>query len=330
MVAGQIVEVGGSDAPDNAFYDGAQTDLALATLRRIKDGRQPFFMPLGYYRPHLPFVAPKRYWDLYDPAELSPARNPYLPKDAPVMAADSSYELKGCYDLEFVGHPSVYTLPEDVARRLKHGYCASVSYIDACLGRMLDGLEEMGLADDTIVVLWGDHGYKLGEHNGWTKQTNYNVDTRVPLIVRAPGVGRPGRDCGRLTELVDLYPSLCDLAGIEVPSLMEGTSFKPLLRDPERPWKTAAFSQYHRRPNVSPDGKRYMGYSMVTERWHYVEWRAWDNESKTAGDLAAVELYDNAADPDENVNVAVQPENAALLVRLAEQLKSGWRAARPA
>jgi iduronate 2-sulfatase len=319
-----------SEAPDNAFYDGAQTDLALETLRRIKDGHQPFFMALGYYRPHLPFVAPKKYWDLYDRESLSLARNPYLPEDAPVMAADSSYELKGCYDLEFVGHPSVYTLPEDIARRLKHGYYASVSYIDACLGRILDGLEEMGISDNTIVILWGDHGYKLGEHNAWTKQTNYNIDTRVPLIVRAPGSGRPGRSCDRLVELVDLYPTLCDLSGIRVPGNMEGVSFKPLLRDPERRWKSAVFSQYHRRPNVSPDGRRYMGFSMVTERYHYVEWRDWDNDVKTAGALAAVELYDNAADPDENANIAVRPENAELLAGLSEQLRAGWRTARPA
>lgn len=316
-----------SDAPDNAFYDGAQTDLALATLKRIKDENQPFYMALGYFRPHLPFVAPKKYWDLYDRNSLSLASNPYLPKDAPVMAADSNYELTGCYDLEFVRHPSVYSLPEDIARRLKHGYYASVSYIDACLGRVLDGLKEMGLDENTIVVLWGDHGYKLGEHNAWTKQTNYNIDTRVPLIVRAPGVGSPGRVCDKLTELVDLYPSLCDLAGIDIPGIMEGRSFKPLLRDPGREWKTAVFSQYHRRPNVSPDGKRYMGFSMVTERFHYVEWRTWDNDNKTAGDLAAVELYDNAADPDENVNIAGRPENAEIVVRLAGQLKAGWRAA---
>jgi len=317
-----------SEAPDNAFYDGAQTDLALETLKRIKERPQPFYLALGYFRPHLPFVAPKKYWDLYDRNSLSLASNPYLPKDAPVMAADSNYELKGCYDLEFVGHPSVYSMPEDIARRLKHGYYASVSYIDACLGKLLDGLKAMGLEENTIVVVWGDHGYKLGEHNAWTKQTNYNIDTRVPLIIRAPGFGPGGRSCDRLTELVDLYPTLCDLAGLEIPGIMEGTSFKPLLRDPGREWKTAVFSQYHRRPNVSPDGKRYMGYSMVTARHHYVEWRYWDNDKKVAGDLAAVELYDNQADSDENVNIAGLPENAELVARLAGQLKAGWRAAR--
>ena len=317
-----------SEAPDNAFYDGAQTDLALETLKRIKDRKQPFYMGLGYYRPHLPFVAPKKYWDLYDRNGLSLASNPYLPKFAPVMAADSNYELKGCYDLEFVGHPSVFTLSEDIGRRLKHGYYASVSYIDACLGRLLDGLKKLGLDKNTIVVVMGDHGFKLGEHNGWAKQTNYNIDTRVPLFVRVPGISQGGSSCARLTELVDLFPTLCDLAGVDIPPMMEGTSFKPLLGDPLRKWKSAVFSQYHRRPTVSPDGNRYMGYSMVTPRHHYVEWRSWDDDKKLAGDLAASELYDNQVDPDENVNIAGLPENAEIVATLARQLRAGWRSAR--
>jgi iduronate 2-sulfatase len=178
-------------------------------------------------------------------------------------------------------------------------------------------------------VVMGDHGYKLGEHNGWAKQTNYNIDTRVPLLVRVPGVGQGESARAQLTELVDLYPTLCDLAGVEIPRIMEGTSFKPLLGHPPRKWKSAVFSQYHRRPNVSPDGKRYMGYSMVTLRHHYVEWRSWDDDRKLAGDLAAVELYDNQVDPDENVNIAGFSENAGTLAALANQLRAGWRAARP-
>ncbi len=317
-----------SDAPDNAFYDGAQTDLALETLKRLKGSHEPFYMAVGYYRPHLPFVAPKRYWDLYDREKISMAPNPFLPKDAPVMAPDSNYELRGCYDLEWVRHPSLGPLPEETARLLKHGYYASVSYVDACFGRLIGGLEELGLADDTIVVAWGDHGWKLGEHSGWGKQTNYNVDTQVPLFVRAPGRRSSGSDCDSLVELVDLFPTLCDLAGIDTPGNMEGVSLVPLLDDPGREVKSAVFSQYHRRPNVTPDGGRYMGFSMVTERYHYVEWRTWDDEKKIAGDVAAVELYDNSTDPRENVNIAGLPENAGLVPELAAKLRAGWRAAR--
>lgn len=315
------------DAPDNAFYDGAQTELALETLERLKSKDQPFFLALGYYRPHLPFVAPKKYWDLYDRDKISPAKNPFLPKDSPIMAINYMYELRACYDLEFVKHPSVYRLPEETASLLKHGYYASVSFIDACIGKLMDGLRELGLDKNTIVVFWGDHGWKLGEHGSWCKQTNYSIDTRVPLMIRAPGIGGKGGKTESLTELVDLYPTLCDLAGIEVPDAIEGTSLRPLLDKPGQDLKSAAFSQYVRRPKNSPDGKRYMGYSMVTSRYHYVEWYHWDDATKTAGDLVVVELYDLLSDPDENTNIAGQPENAGTVRSLAEKLEAGWRGA---
>lgn len=318
-----------SDAPDEAFYDGAQTDLAIATLERLKARDQPFYLALGYYRPHLPFVAPKKYWDLYDRDSLSLAPNPFLPKDAPAFAMNSQYELRGCYDLEWVKHPAEERLPEETARQLKHGYYASVSYVDACLGKLLDGLDAAGLRDNTIVVVWGDHGWKLGEHGSFCKQTNYNVDTRVPLILRVPGVKPLAEPCGRLVELVDLYPTVCDLAGVEIPGNMEGASLRPLLENPDREWKSAVFSQYHQRPHITPDKNRYMGYSMVTERYHYVEWRSWNNDSRQAGELAARELYDNQQDPDENVNIAGVAENAGLVEQLSSQLAAGWRAALP-
>ena len=180
------------------------------------------------------------------------------------------------------------------------------------------------------MVVWGDHGWKLGEHGSFCKQTNYNVDTRVPLLVRVPGMaGARGLVVERLVELVDLYPSLCDLAGIGIPDNMEGTSFVPLLRDPDRPWKRAVFSQYHQRPKVTTDGKRYMGYSMVTERYHLVEWRTWDNDRKEAGKLVARELYDNRRDPQENRNLADLPAYADRVQELSARLAAGWRAARP-
>lgn len=316
-----------SDVPDNAFYDGAQTDLGLKILKRLKDKNQPFYMALGYYRPHLPFVAPKKYWDLYERDKISLAKNPFLPKHSPVMAIDGVYELRACYDLEWVQHPSVSQLPEETARLLKHGYYASVSYLDACFGRIIDGLKDLGLYDNTLVVVWGDHGWKLGEHGAWCKQTNYNIDTRVPLFIRDPRIHSQGTYCHSLIELVDLFPTLCDLARIRIPADMEGVSLKPLLKNPEREVKSAVFSQYHRRPNISPDGKRYMGFSMVTRRYHYVEWKTWDDEKKLAGDLAAVELYDNQTDPDENINIAGFPENEAIVRDLSAKLKAGWQAA---
>lgn len=318
------------DGPDRQFYDGAQTDLAISTMKRLKEKNKPFFLALGYYRPHLPFVAPKRYWDLYDRDLLSLADNPFLPKDSPVMAMNSCYELRGCYDLEHVKHPSVFQLSEAESRRLKHGYYASVSFVDACFGKLLHGLDELGLADNTIVVVWGDHGWKLGEHGSWCKQTNYDIDVRVPLLIRVPGQTAVGSKTNALVELVDLYPTLCDAADIPVPSDMEGTSFEPLLSDPNQVWKLAAFSQFHRAPKFTPDQGRYMGLSMVTDRFHYVEWRTWDHLKGETGEVQVVELYDLQTDPSENVNVAGLAENETVLASLADQLKLGWQNAKPA
>lgn len=317
------------DGPDHEFYDGAQTELAIETMKRLKQKDQPFFLAVGFYRPHLPFVAPKKYWDLYDRDTISLADNPFLPRDSPVMAMNSMYELRACYDLEHVKHPSVFRLSEANNRRLRHGYFACVSFVDACFGRLMQGLENLGLADDTIVVMWGDHGWKLGEHGSWCKQTNYNIDVRVPLMIRVPDHPQAGVRTQALVELVDLYPTLCEAAGLPVPDDMEGTSLLPLLSKPDRKWKSAAFSQFHRAPNITPDKGRYMGLSMVTDRYHYVEWRTWDHVRGLAGDLRAVELYDHREDPQENTNIAGRSEHEDLLVKLAAELKGGWQAARP-
>ncbi len=244
------------------------------------------------------------------------------------MAMNSTYELRACYDLEHVEHPAVSQLSEETARLLKHGYYACVSYVDACVGRVMDELEELGLDENTIVVFWGDHGWKLGEHGSWCKQTNYNIDTRVPLLIRAPEYQTLGKQTDQLTELVDLFPTLCDLAGIDIPDNMEGTSLKPLLKNPDVELKSAVFSHYHQKPKSTLDGKRYMGYSMVTSSYHYVEWFHWDDEKKVAFDQVGVELYDNRVDPDENMNIAVLPENAKLVEELAQRLKAGWKGAR--
>jgi len=325
---GRAVEC--SDAPDNAFYDGAQTELALETIKRLQDMDQPFFLALGYFRPHLPFVAPKKYWDLYHRDSIPMASNPYLPVEAPVFAMNSTYELSGCYDLEDIAkHPSLGLLPDSISRTLKHGYYASVSYVDACFGKLIDGIKEMGLADNTIIAIIGDHGWKLGEHGSWCKQTNYEIDTRVPMIINAPGIKGVGKRSERLTELVDIFPTLCELSGIDVPEYLQGTSMVPLLNDPDREWKNAIFSQFHRRPRITPDGNRYMGYGMRTEKYHYIEWYYWDNENKVPLDYIACELYDHENDPDENRNIADDAVNKEIVKLLSKQLKDGWRQAKP-
>jgi arylsulfatase A-like enzyme len=312
------------DLPDNAYYDGAQTDRALEELARL-EGRQPFFFAIGYYRPHLPFNAPRKYWDLYHPDSIALAPNPDLPKDAPPPAASNLAELRGYADFASAPDPWAGRLSEADARRLKHGYYASVSYVDALVGRLLDRLDQLGLAKNTIVVLWGDHGYKLGELNGWAKMSNYLIDTHSPLIIRAPGAAPAGLRLEQMVELVDVYPTVSELAGLPVPDWLQGTSAVPLVQHPDRPGKRAVFSQFLRRGRwLGADGVETMGYGMRTERFHYVAWMNWATRQITAR-----ELYDLEGDPAETVNLAPRPEFQSVLEELEAQRRDGWRAADP-
>jgi iduronate 2-sulfatase len=178
--------------------------------------------------------------------------------------------------------------------------------------------------------VWGDHGWKLGEHGSWCKQTNYDIDVRVPLMIRVPGATGQGMKSNRIVELVDLYSTLCDVAEIPIPEDQEGTSLKPLLSDGETEWKSAAFSQFHRAPRVTPDGGRYMGFSMVTPKYHYVQWRNWDHIAGVAEkEIVAEELYDLRSDPQENANIANLEKHKALIEQLSGQLKRGWKSAVP-
>jgi iduronate 2-sulfatase len=304
-----------ADVPDDTYQDGGVADLAVQALRDIKAKNQPFFLAVGFIKPHLPFVSPKKYWDLYDPKTIALAPNPFRPKGAPPYAVQLGGELRAYH-----GIPAGQ-IPDDLARTLKHGYYAAVSYMDAQLGRVLDELDRLGLRDNTIVVLWGDHGWKLGEHDAWCKHSNVELDTRVPLLISAPGVATDGRRTSALVEFVDIYPSLTELAGLPLPKHLEGTSFVALLRDPKTPWKSAAFSQYPRQAA----GQRLMGYSMRTDRYRFTRWVERDNPDR----FVAAELYDHRTDPQENQNIADDPANAALVGQLTEQWKKGWRGAGP-
>lgn len=319
-----------ADVHDTMYYDGAQTELAKKSLTRLSKLDKPFYLGLGYFRPHLPFAVPKKYWDLYDPDKIPLANNPHIPKDAPIYAMNSMYELRGYDGFHHIGHPtSSYRMNEDTARILRQGYYASVSYVDALLGDLLSHLKKLGIYENTIIVVWGDHGWKLGDHNSWGKMTNYNIDLRVPIIIRSPNQKNRGVQTDALVELVDLFPSLCELAAIDIPEYMQGTSFVPLIENPDLPWKSAAFSQFHRRPRVSADGNRYMGYSLNTAQYHYIEWYTWDPETGIKGQLRGVELYDRINDPYETVNLAEKEKLDEVKTSLSNQLAEGWRKALP-
>lgn len=303
-----------ADVPDNTYKDGQTAETAIAALRRLRGRPEPFFLAVGFSKPHLPFIAPRKYWDLYDPAKIRLAPNPNPPDGAPAFALTSSGELRN-----YSGIPAEGPIPDATARTLKHGYYAAASYTDAQIGKVLDELDHSGLAANTIVVLWGDHGWKLGEHGAWAKHSNFENDTNAPLILSAPRMKARGKRTRALVEFVDIYPTLAELAGLTpLPAHLEGVSMKPLLDDPALPWKKAAFSQY-------PRGRQRMGYSMRTDRYRFTVWVARGNPQA----VETTELYDHQLDPQENTNLAGRPENAALLRQLMQQWRQGWQGARP-
>lgn len=303
------------EADDNYFHDGMVADNAIAALRERAKSDQPFWLGVGFIRPHLPFVAPKKYWDLYDPAKIELAKNPFRPQGAPDYSIVDGGELRSYADIP-TGH-----VPDDLQRTLRHGYYASISYMDAQVGRVLAELDRLGLRDRTIVILWGDHGWKLGEHDAWCKHSSVELDVNVPLILSVPEMKSAGKQSDALVELVDMYPSLAELCGLSLPKHLEGTSFATLVENPLRSWKTAAFSQYPR----NSAGNKLMGYSMRTERYRFTRWVRQDDQSK----VDAIELYDHQNDPDENVNIANEPKNADLVAQLTAQWHKGWRGAVP-
>ena len=303
------------DVPDSALQDGQVADRAVRALHKSQG--KPFFLAVGFQKPHLPFTAPRAYFDLYDPDKLELAQDPVRPVGAPDLALTTSRELRGYGDI-----PDDGPIPEDLARRLVHGYYAATSYMDAQLGRVLDTLRTLGLEESTVVMLFGDHGFHLGEQGQWGKTTNLELDARAPLMVHVPGMAAQGASTEALVEFTDFYPTICEACGITPSEGLEGTSMMPLLDDPERPWKRAAFTQIPR-PYLADQDWTHMGYSMRTRRYRYTEW------IDRQGGLEARELYDLSGTSLETVNLAGRVESLGVAHDMASRLKAGWRAALP-
>ena len=301
-----------ADVPDNAYSDGMISDRTIADLNRLAGADEPFFLAAGFMKPHLPFNAPSRYWDLYSRDDIDLADNPFRPEGAPDETLHNWVELRRYHDI-----PQEGPLSDDMARTLVHGYYACVSYTDAQIGRVLAELDRLDLRDSTIVALWGDHGWHLGEHGLWCKHCNFENVLHAPLIVRAPGING-GVRTDALTEFVDIYPSLAELAGLTPPEHLQGSSFVPLMENPERPWKKAAFSRY------------FDGDSVRTDRYRYTEWTEEHMPPGSALEtrFAARMLYDHDTDPQENVNISEQPESRETVEELSAMLKEGWKAVR--
>ena len=347
-----------ADVPDNAYEDGYNTDLAIATMKDMLKSGKPFFLGLGFHKPHLNWISPKRYWDLYDETKIPLATQNTGPLNGAEMGLHPSFELRVRY-----GIPKEGPIDTIMARKLKHAYLACVSYIDAQIGRMLTALDEAGIRDNTIIIVWGDHGWHLGDMGIWGKATNYEYATRVPLMIWTPEMPDKNRGAktDALVELVDMYPTLCDLAGIAKPAHLEGCSFKPLLRNPKQTWKNAAFSQFPcpalrewaanpltpgmRETYFGPlieevEGRiikqqkekwdrdlfenRLMGYAMRTDQYRLVVWKDY---TKPESKPVFIELYDHKIDPLETVNIAQkEPE---VVSRLLAQFNAGWKGSLP-
>ena len=311
--AGPSVENGG-DVSDDAYNDGMVAKTAVERMKKLADSNQPFFLAVGFNKPHLPFNAPKKYWDLYDRSKINvPSRD----KAIDGLSYDGSTwgELKNYSDIS----KKTKELDDAKTRELIHGYRASVSYMDAQIGRLIKGLEETGLSKNTVVVLWGDHGYYLGDYGEWCKHTTYEVAAKVPLIISSPH-HKKGQRTKALTELVDLFPTLCDLSGVPVPKNLHGLSLLPVLADPSTKWRAGAFSQYFK---SKPGTGKVLGTSLRTDRFRYTEWRRNDHKGK----LEDITLIDFRSNP--HKNIAADPDHAALIKKLSELTKASGEGLKP-
>jgi iduronate 2-sulfatase len=276
---------------DPQHTDGKVTDQAIQLLEAHKD--KPFFIAAGYYKPHCPWVTPKKYFDLYpmDPITL-PQITAQTRDDYPPLALASTRPWP------------YFGITADRARECKRAYYAAISFVDAQIGRLLDAVDRLGLRDNTIIVFWSDHGYHLGEHGLWFKQSCFEESARVPLIISVPGQKTAGQASARPVELVDLYPTLADLAGLTPPKHVQGFSLRPLIDDPQAPWDHPAYTQVQR--GADP------GHSVRTERWRYTEW---------AFGKKGEELYDHENDPQELHNLAHEAKYADVVAQMKGLLK---------
>lgn len=294
-----------ADVDDEAYADGRIATEGIRRLQKAHQADKPFFLALGFTKPHLPFCAPAKYWGLYDRAKLPLPKFTSPPSGAPAYAGKTLGELN-----QYKPVPTKPPLTAELTRTLIHGYYASLSYMDAQVGRVLDAVNRLGLNKNTIIVLWGDHGYHLGDHGAWTKHTNYEQANRIPLIIAAPGVTAAGSRSDALIETVDIFPTLAALAGLPKPSgpqPIDGKSLMPVLTEPTNRVRDHAYHCYPRKGHL-------LGRAVRTKRYRLVEWKEFGAASSTA----EYELYDYQEDPLETKNIAA--EQPQIVAELAAKL----------
>jgi len=291
-----------ADAPEELYNDWNIAQAAIEAMTEKSKSDQPWLMAVGFLKPHLPFVSPKKYWDLYDPNKIELAAYQQAPDGAPAYAPQNSGELRAYSNM-----PNQGPIPDSLQRELIHGYLASVSFTDHQIGRLLSRLDQLGLTESTIVVLWGDHGWHLGDHGMWCKHSNYEQATRIPVIVSAPGKAQ-GAASKSMIESVDIYPTLCELAGIDTPSMLDGKSFAGVLDKPSQSHRDHTIQVY---PRSKQGVGQVLGRSIRTDRYRLVQWKAWDAPEQSSD----WELYDYQTDPLETKNLADQEPQVVASMR---------------
>lgn len=279
------------DVADNAYEDGYNAERAVKQLEVFKEKDQPFFLALGFKKPHLPFNAPKKYWDKYPIEQIAPPSITQWPKNTGPHCMRDWGELRGYYGMP--QKPNDLSL--DSTLILRQAYFACVSYVDALIGQVLNKLDELALTENTVIVLWADHGFKLGDYNNWCKWSNLKIDTNVPFILSGPGVS-VGEKCKTPVELLDIYPTLADLCGLDIPSHLDGKSLKPLLEQPQKSLDREIYTIWpHERKKYE---ETIMGYSIKNTQFNYIEW-----VNLSSGEVLDRELYDHQIDPNETKNI---------------------------
>ncbi|VGO12605.1 Arylsulfatase [Pontiella desulfatans] len=292
------------DVGDDAYCDGQAAAASEKWIAQAAKDGKPFMMVTGFRKPHLPWCAPKKYWDLYERSAMPVAANRYHPIGAPEIALKHYGELFGYGDI-----PNGTPLTDELIRQSMHGYYACVSYADAQLGRVLDALKKAGVYDNTIIVLCGDNGYHHGNNGVWTKGVCWETTNHVPLLLKVPGA-KKGQRSDALVELLDIYPTLCRTAGLPVPKHCEGKSLLPLVEHPKQEWNGFSASQFRK-------GK-IIARSIRTDRYRFTLWE------KGRGNVVGTELYDYEKDPQGNVNLAASPENKHLVEKFTKLHQSEW------
>ena len=289
------------EVSDYAYNDGEITLKAISKLKELKSSETPFFLAVGYVSPHLPFIQPKKYWDMYDSDNIKIAENTYQPINSPDIAIEAQHN-SAYLRKNYLGIPAQGVLDENLSKELIQGYYASVSYMDAMIGELINALDELELRENTTIVLWSDHGYFLGEHGFWEKHSTFYEGVQIPLIISAPGYEK-NKKANSFTELVDIYPTLCELAGITPPEYIHGESLVPVLKNSTYMLKDEIYTRYKQ------------GETIIDDNFSYTEF--WER-----GNILGNMLYDMKSDKGQNIDISNEVESKELIEKYSQKLKA--------